>query len=62
IFEGDDKKVENETCYKLGHAYLQRENIESALKYFHICYDYCQRVNDYEDFGQASEALAICYQ
>ncbi|CAM2723592.1 unnamed protein product [Rotaria socialis] len=60
--QSDDKNVENETCYKLGHAYLERENIELALKYFHICYDHCQRVNDYEGFGQASEALAICYQ
>ncbi|CAF4306051.1 unnamed protein product, partial [Rotaria sp. Silwood2] len=60
--QSDDRKLENETCYKLGHAYLEFNKIESALKYFHKYYDYCQRENDNEGFSQASEALAICYQ
>lgn len=61
-FPGDDKKIENETSYKLGQAYLEFGNIDSALIYLHRYYDYCLAVNDDEGFGQASEALAICYQ
>jgi hypothetical protein len=59
---GSDKKIENETSYKLGQAYLEYGNIDSALIYLHRYYDYCQTVDDDEGFGQASEALAICYQ
>lgn len=59
---GDDKKVENETSYKLGQAYLEQDDVDSALIYLHKYYDYCQQVNDDEGFGQASESLAICYQ
>ncbi len=59
---GDDKKLENEISYKLGHVYLEQDDIDSALKYFHKYYDYCQQVNDNDGFGQASEVLAICYQ
>lgn len=62
FFVGDDKKVANETSYKLGQAYLEYGDIDSALKYLHKYYDYCQQVQDDEGFGQASEALAICYQ
>ncbi len=57
-----DKKLENETSYKLGQTFLEHGDVDSALKYFHRYYDYCQEVNDDEGFGQASEALAICYQ
>ncbi|CAF0734288.1 unnamed protein product [Adineta steineri] len=57
-----DKKVENETSYKLGQAFLEHGDVDSALKYLHKYYDYCQEVNNDEGFGQASEALAICYQ
>ncbi|CAF1581125.1 unnamed protein product [Rotaria sp. Silwood1] len=60
--QSDDKKLENEISYKLGHAYLELNDIELALKYFHKYYDYCQQANDNENFAQASEALAICYQ
>jgi hypothetical protein len=59
---GMDGKVENETSYKLGQAYLAHGHVDSALKYLHKYYDYCQQANDDEGFGQASEALAICYQ
>ena len=59
---GGDKKVENETSYKLGQAYLEHGNVDSALEYLKKYYDYCEQVNDDEGFGQASEALAICYQ
>lgn len=59
---GDDKSLENDTCYKLGRAYLEREEIDSALKYFHRYYDSCQQENDNQGFVRASEALAICYQ
>mgnify|MGYP002394328312 CR=1 FL=1 len=59
---GDDKKVENETSYKLGQDYVEHGDVDSALTYLHKYYDYCQSVNDDEGFGQASEALAICYQ
>jgi hypothetical protein len=62
LFLGDDKEIENAISYKLGHAYLEQNDIDSALIYFHRYYDYCQQVNDNEGFGQASEALAICYQ
>lgn len=62
VLVGDDKKIENETSYKLGQAYLESGNIDSALEYLHKYYRYCQEVNDDEGFGQASEALAICYQ
>ncbi|CAF3788688.1 unnamed protein product [Rotaria sordida] len=60
--QSDNKKLENETAYKLGYAYLELNDIELALKYFHKYYDYCQQENDNEGFSQASEALAICYQ
>jgi hypothetical protein len=59
---GDEKKLENETCYKLGQAYVEHGDIDSALKYLHKYYDYCEHLDDDESFGQASEALAICYQ
>lgn len=59
---GDDKKIENDTSYKLGQAYMESGNVDSALKYLHKYYDYCLEVNDDEGYGQASEALAICYQ
>ena len=54
--------MENETSYKLGQAYIEHGDVDSALKYLQKYYDYCERVNDDEGFGQASEALAICYQ
>ncbi|UJR36572.1 hypothetical protein I4U23_029291 [Adineta vaga] len=57
-----DKKVENETSYKLGQAFLEHGDVDSALKYLHRYYDYCEDMNDDEGFGLASEALAICYQ
>lgn len=60
--QSDDRKVENETSYKLGQAYLEHDDVDSALTYLHKYYDYCQQVNDDEGFGQASESLAICYQ
>ncbi|CAM4876803.1 unnamed protein product [Rotaria socialis] len=60
--QSSDRKIENETSYKLGQAYLEHGNVDSALKYLHKYYDYCEQVNDDEGFGQASEALAICYQ
>ena len=59
---GDDKNVENKINYRLGLAYLARDDIDSALKHLHTYYDYCQLVNDDEGFGYASETLAICYQ
>jgi hypothetical protein len=46
----------------LGQAYLEQDDIDTALVYLKKYYDYCQRVEDDEGFGQASEALAICYQ
>ena len=46
----------------MGQAYLEYGDIDSALIYLHRFYDYCQAVDDDEGFGQASEALAICYQ
>ena len=54
--------MENETSYKLGQAFLEHDDVDSALEYLHKYYDYCQQVDDDEGFGQASEALAICYQ
>lgn len=54
--------MENETSYKLGQAYIEHGDVDAALKYLQKYYDYCERVNDDEGFGQASEALAICYQ
>jgi len=62
FFIGDDKKLANETSYKLGQAYSEHGDIDSALIYLHKYYDYCQQIDDDEGFGQASEALAICYQ
>lgn len=62
LFLGDDRKVENETSYKLGRAYLALNDVDSALKYFHQYYDYCQEEHDTEALGQALEALAVCYQ
>ena len=54
--------MENDTSYKLGQAYVEYGDIDSALIYLHRYYDYCQAADDDEGFGQASEALAICYQ
>ena len=59
---GADEKVEHETSFKLGQTYIEHGDVDSALIYLQKFYDYCQRVNDEEGFGQASEALAICYQ
>ncbi|UJR09544.1 hypothetical protein I4U23_013781 [Adineta vaga] len=60
--QSDDKKIENQICYKLGLIYLEHNDIDLALEYFEKYYDYCQQVNDEEGFGQASESIAICYQ
>lgn len=59
---GSDKKIENETCFKLGQTFIEHGDVDSALIYLEKYYEYCRQVNDDEGFGRASETLAICYQ
>ena len=62
LFQGSIGILEGEASYLLGNAYLENENMEIALTYFHKYYDISKNEKNYENLGKAAEALAKCYE
>jgi hypothetical protein len=59
---GNIEALRGQVSQMLGEAYKSSGDIRTALKYYEIYYSITKARRDVINFGQASEAIAFCYQ
>jgi hypothetical protein len=60
--ESGVKVLEGQISFKLGSAYEESNDLDTALACFNNFYELSRKTNDSTAFGEASEALANCYK
>jgi len=61
-YESGDRKLESDSCYRVGVAYEKNQNSETALKQLNRYLEICSALDDNEGYGKACEAIAKSYE
>lgn len=56
------KTLEGQASLVLGNAYSECNRLEVAIPFYNNYYEIAKKEKDLENFGIASEALALCYE